>query len=129
MIDTADAFTTNQAATLTGTTYRQVDYWCRVGLLRPSIRDAAGSGTERLFSSADVVSIRLIRSLLSKGVDHDVIREALALDPAHAAFLWVQGDVVGLGSGFDLLEALDHVQATTVVNLSVLRAGLVPNGG
>ena len=31
-----------------GITYRQLDYWARTGLVVPSIRNADGSGTQRL---------------------------------------------------------------------------------
>src|SRR4029453_8989307 len=33
-----------------GISYRQLDYWARTGLVVPSVRDASGSGTPRLYS-------------------------------------------------------------------------------
>ena len=35
-----------RSAPWSGITYRQLDYWARTGLLRPSIADATGSGTQ-----------------------------------------------------------------------------------
>jgi hypothetical protein len=108
---------------LADVTYRQVDYWCRVGLLTPSIRDASGSGIARLFTPEDALVARLVKVLVASHLDHDVIHRAKALDLARP-FLWVQGDVVGVGDTWDLVDAMAHVQATVVVNLSTLRAGI-----
>ena len=36
-----------QVCSLVGITYRQLDYWARTGLLRPSVSAAKGSGTQR----------------------------------------------------------------------------------
>ena len=33
---------------IVGITYRQLDYWARTELVTPSVRDASGSGTQRL---------------------------------------------------------------------------------
>ena len=38
---TTDGFRGPQVCALVGITYRQLDYWARTGLLRPSIADAA----------------------------------------------------------------------------------------
>ncbi|HEV8683578.1 MAG TPA: MerR family transcriptional regulator, partial [Actinomycetota bacterium] len=38
---------------IVGISYRQLDYWTRTGLVRPSVRDARGSGTQRLYSFQD----------------------------------------------------------------------------
>jgi DNA-binding transcriptional MerR regulator len=36
-----------QAAKIVGITYRQLDYWARTDLVRPSLSDASGSGSRR----------------------------------------------------------------------------------
>lgn len=53
---------------LAGITYRQLDYWARAGILKPSIRDSAGSGTKRLYSSADIKKARATGRLLHLGI-------------------------------------------------------------
>jgi hypothetical protein len=45
----------------TGATYRQMDYWCRVGYLRPA-KEGEGSGYARLWSPVD---IRLMKILVA----------------------------------------------------------------
>ncbi len=57
-------------------TYRQLDYWARTGLVTPSIRDAEGSGTQRLYSFQDIVQLRVIKSLIDTGVSLQKIRTA-----------------------------------------------------
>src|SRR5699024_5829520 len=32
-----------------GITYRQLDYWARTGLVEPAVRNANGSGSQRLY--------------------------------------------------------------------------------
>jgi DNA-binding transcriptional MerR regulator len=62
---------------LVGVTYRQLDYWARTGLVKPSIRDATGSGTQRLYGFRDLVLLRSIKHLLDTGVTLQKIRKAV----------------------------------------------------
>jgi DNA-binding transcriptional MerR regulator len=62
---------------IVGISYRQMDYWARTGLVEPSIRPAAGSGTQRLYSFGDVVELKVIRRLLKAGVSLQRIRQAV----------------------------------------------------
>jgi hypothetical protein len=55
------AFTSMEVTQLAGLSYRQLDYAVRVGRVRPSIDEGAGSGHVRLFSARDVVKARLVR--------------------------------------------------------------------
>jgi len=43
------------ACQIAGITYRQLDYWARTSLVVPSIRSAAGSGSQRLYSFKDIL--------------------------------------------------------------------------
>src|ERR1700736_2646631 len=66
-----------QVCALVGITYRQLDYWARTGLLRPSIADARGSGTQRLYSYTDVVELKVIKQLLDAGISLQRARRAV----------------------------------------------------
>jgi DNA-binding transcriptional MerR regulator len=57
--------------------YRQLDYWARTGLVVPSIRDASGSGTQRLYSFRDLVVLKVVKRLLDAGVSLQNIRKAI----------------------------------------------------
>lgn len=61
-----------------GITYRQLDYWTTTGLVRASVRDAVGSGTQRLYGFEDIVQLKLIKRLLDAGVGLRRIRAAVA---------------------------------------------------
>lgn len=60
-----------------GISYRQLDYWARTGLVVPSIRDASGSGTQRLYSFRDLVVLKVVKRLLDAGVSLQNIRRAI----------------------------------------------------
>ena len=56
-----------QVCKIVGITYRQLDYWARTDLIRPSLADASGSGSRRLYSYRDLLELRVIKSLLDAG--------------------------------------------------------------
>jgi DNA-binding transcriptional MerR regulator len=60
-----------------GISYRQLDYWARTGLVVPSVRDASGSGTQRLYSFRDIVVLKVVKRLLDAGVSLQNIRKAI----------------------------------------------------
>ncbi|HEY7222090.1 MAG TPA: MerR family transcriptional regulator [Micromonosporaceae bacterium] len=65
------------AAQVAGITYRQLDYWARTDLVVPSVRDASGSGTQRLYSFRDIVVLKVVKRLLDAGVSLPNIRKAI----------------------------------------------------
>ena len=62
---------------IVGITYRQLDYWARTDLLRPSLADAQGSGTQRRYSYRDLVALKVIKSLLDGGLSLQTARKAI----------------------------------------------------
>ncbi|HUQ38624.1 MAG TPA: MerR family transcriptional regulator [Acidimicrobiales bacterium] len=62
---------------MVGITYRQLDYWARTDLLRPSITEAKGSGTQRRYSYRDLLELKVIKQLLDAGVSLQSARRAL----------------------------------------------------
>ncbi|MBT0772467.1 MerR family transcriptional regulator [Kineosporia sp. J2-2] len=60
-----------------GITYRQLDYWARTGLVQPTVRNATGSGTQRLYSFRDVLVLKVVKRLLDTGVSLQQIRIAV----------------------------------------------------
>jgi DNA-binding transcriptional MerR regulator len=61
-----------------GITYRQLDYWARTGLVEPSVRGAAGSGTQRLYGFRDILVLKVVKRLLDTGVSLQQIRVAVS---------------------------------------------------
>jgi len=65
------------ACSAAGITYRQLDYWARTGLVEPSIRTAAGSGSARLYGFRDILVLKIVKRLLDAGVSLQNIRVAV----------------------------------------------------
>ena len=57
---TATRYSTTEVCALAGCSFRQLDYWCRIGLVRPSIAAGKGSGNRRAFSAHDAAVVRVI---------------------------------------------------------------------
>ena len=72
-------FRAPQVCHLVGITYRQLDYWARTGLLRPSLKAARGSGSQRLYSFGDVVQLKVVKRLLDAGMSLKKIRQAIEI--------------------------------------------------
>ncbi len=66
-----------QVCSIVGITYRQLDYWARTDLLNPSISEARGSGSQRRYSYADLVQLKVIKRLLDSGVSLQAARRAI----------------------------------------------------
>ena len=76
-----------QVCKLVGITYRQLDYWARTNLIRPSLQEATGSGSQRRYSFSDVVQLKVIKRLLDAGMSLkkirfavEILREQMSLD-------------------------------------------------
>jgi DNA-binding transcriptional MerR regulator len=65
------------ACAAAGITYRQLDYWARTGLVEPSIRPAAGSGSQRLYGFRDILVLKVVKRLLDTGISLQQIRAAV----------------------------------------------------
>jgi DNA-binding transcriptional MerR regulator len=65
------------ACAAAGITYRQLDYWARTELVAPSVRSAAGSGSQRLYSFKDILVLKVVKRLLDTGVSLQNIRLAV----------------------------------------------------
>lgn len=65
------------ACNAAGISYRQLDYWARTGLVVPTIRPAAGSGSQRLYSFRDIITLKVVKRLLDTGVSLHNIRIAV----------------------------------------------------
>ncbi|PFG28754.1 transcriptional regulator, MerR family protein [Corynebacterium renale] len=65
------------ACQVAGITYRQLDYWARTNLVKPSIRSARGSGSQRLYSFRDILVLKIVKRLLDTGISLQNIRQAV----------------------------------------------------
>jgi DNA-binding transcriptional MerR regulator len=125
---------------IVGITYRQLDYWARTDLIRPSIADAKGSGSQRRYSYRDLVDLKVIKSLLDAGVSlqsarvaieylrkhlgEDVASARLVLNGPGSVLVRSDGELVDLmrrGQGVFSVVALDGVKEELDAAITELR--------
>ena len=120
-----DSFSTAEAARLSGLTPRQLDHWARQGFLRPSVQEASGYGSCRLYSFADIVRLRVAARLRGSGVGLARIRgcvEALkrlnaGADLNQARLLVVENRVLWARSDREVVDLLREGQLVLVFSL------------
>ncbi len=117
-----------QVCSIVGITYRQLDYWARTDLLRPSISDAKGSGSQRRYSYGDLVQLKVIKRLLDAGVSLAQARKAITClratgeDLATSNLVIDEGRSILARSGEEIVDLLRGGQG--VLNIVPL-AGVV----
>lgn len=123
----SEGFPAKQVCRLVDITYRQLDYWARTDLLRPSITDARGSGTQRVYSYRDLLALKVIKKLLDAGVALqtaraaiDYLRDELGGDLATANLVIDGPSTVLARSGEDLVDLVRRGQG--VLNIVPLSA-------
>jgi len=68
---------------LIGVSGRQLDYWATTGVVRPSVKSAAGKGSRREYSFKDLVALKMAKRLKDEGISLQKIRKALAFLSKH----------------------------------------------
>jgi DNA-binding transcriptional MerR regulator/predicted RNase H-like HicB family nuclease len=93
----ATGFGARAVLQLTGVSYRQLDHWARTGLVRSSVRQAAGRGSRRVYSFQDLVALRVVGQLREAGVSVQAIRRAVTFLKRHAEQPLSTLSLAGLG--------------------------------
>jgi DNA-binding transcriptional MerR regulator len=119
-----DGYSGREAADIVGITYRQLDYWARTDLIRPSLADAKGSGSRRRYSYQNLLELKMIKTLLDAGQKLERVRAAFLYirdelgDDLTAAQLVIAGDsVVLVREGENLIDVVHKHQGQGVLNL------------
>jgi len=94
-----------QVCKVVGITYRQLDYWDRSGLLGPSLQEASGSGTQRLYTFRDVVTLRVVKRLKDAGTSLHKIRAAFEQLDEQVGENWRESDITLLSDGTTIYAA------------------------
>ncbi len=68
-------YKSNEVCKITGLTYKQLDYYDRTKFLSPSINQAEGYGSKRLYSFNDLLNLKVIKKLLDVGITLQKIRK------------------------------------------------------
>jgi len=114
---TDEGFRGPQVCKIVGITYRQLDYWTRTHLIRPSIADAKGSGSQRLYGYRDLLELKVIKNLIDAGVSLqsarkaiDYLRENLGEDVASANLVLNGAGSVLARTGEELVDLVRRGQ-------------------
>ncbi|MDP7066863.1 MAG: MerR family transcriptional regulator [Acidimicrobiales bacterium] len=109
-------FSGKRTAEIVGITYRQLDYWARTDLIRPSLADAQGSGSRRAYSYQDLLELKVVKTLLDSGIRLEMVRdvfsylrENLGTDVA-SANLVISGSSPLLVSGQEIIDLIHQGQ-------------------
>lgn len=123
-----ETFSGTRAAQIVGISYRQLDYWARTDLIRPSGSDAAGSGSRRQYTYRDLLELKVIKKLIDAGIRLESVRDVFAYLRNHvdtdisAAHIVIEGSSVILCDGDELIDILRGGQGVlNVLPLSGVR--------
>ena len=109
-------FSGRQASVVVGISYRQLDYWARTNLIRPSAADAAGSGSRRQYTYKDLLELKVVKKLLDSGIKLTSVRDVFAYMREHvdteisSAHIVIDGSSVILCDGDNLVDVVRHGQ-------------------
>ena len=107
-----ETYSGTRAAQIVGISYRQLDYWARTDLMRPSGSDATGSGSRRQYTYRDLLELKVIKKLIDAGIRLESVRDVFAYLRNHvdtdisAAHIVIEGSSVILCDGEELIDIL-----------------------
>ncbi len=104
-----EGFTGKQACGIVGITYRQLDYWARTSLLVPSVEQAHGTGTRRLYSFQDLINLKVLKQMLDGGISLQNARRAVDCLAKVAIGDLIRCNVVVTGTGAVLAFRDDEI--------------------
>ena len=122
----SQTYSGKKAAEIVGISYRQLDYWARTDLVRPSVADAAGSGSRRQYAYADLLELKVIKSMLDAGIKLESVRTAfvylrdqLGEDIASARLVIGGGKAILVRDDDELLDVINSGQLVMTSLLSL----------
>jgi len=77
------SFNTKTTSKIIGVSLRQLQHWDEKGLVKPSIREAAGKGTMRLYSYTDLIQLRVVKTLRDNRISLQKILRSLEYLQSH----------------------------------------------
>jgi len=69
-------YSSGQVCNIVDLSYRQLDYYDRTDIVKPSVNNAVGCGSRRMYSFDDLLKLKVIKKLLEAGVSLQKIRKA-----------------------------------------------------
>ena len=70
-------YTSKEACKIADITYRQLHYWDKTNLTKPSVAAANGTGSKRVYSFVDLICLRVTARLKAEGISLQKIRKSI----------------------------------------------------
>ena len=122
-----EGFSGKAAAEIVGITYRQLDYWARTDLVRPTLADAKGSGSRRKYSYRDLLELKLIKTMLDSGIKLESVRAAfdylrtnLGGDITSARLVIADGSATLVTDDAEMVDVINRIHGQGVLNLNLV---------
>ncbi len=77
MIPLINSFNSKAVSKIIGIPTRVIDYWDRTAFIKPSVSEASGYGSVRLYSFTDLIQFRVAKFLRDQGLSLQKIRKSL----------------------------------------------------
>lgn len=124
------AYTSREAARVSGVPFFTVDYWDRSKFLRPSIAkgDGRGKGRQRMYSYRDIILLRVARELREQKVSLETLRSVVrklascTSDLATARYAVVGREIETARNSAEMMSILRRSERRTFGVLLDLRA-------
>lgn len=109
-----DGFSVGDVTRVTGVSAKTLHFWDRSGFISPSLMQARGTGTRRIYDFRDLVAIRVAAQLRAAGISLQALRKVLELvrsigeweQPLAEMYLVTDGRDVFAKRGEELLSLL-----------------------
>jgi predicted RNase H-like HicB family nuclease len=73
----SNSFNSKMVSKIIGIPLRVIDYWDRTNFIKPSIHEASGYGSMRLYSFTDLIQFKVAKFLRDQGLSLQKIRKSL----------------------------------------------------
>ena len=73
----SNPFNSKMVSKIIGIPLRVIDYWDRTNFIKPSVNEASGYGSMRLYSFTDLIQFRVAKFLRDQGLSLQKIRKSL----------------------------------------------------
>ena len=97
-------FPAREAVRLSGVPYKTLDFWAKTGLIVPSIVQASGKGSDRIYSFRDLVALRVAKKLRESGISLQSLRTVVIHLQHHVGLESPLSETFLVSDGRDLLE-------------------------
>lgn len=113
-------YSSAEVCALADITYRQLDYWCRIGAIVPSAHTGTGSGNRRRFTAQDVLVLAVL-ALVGAHLRISMLDDLGAVLRGWDAATWDDTTLLVAPSGVWLADQDGAPPVATAINLAAIR--------